>query len=162
MEDNEREAAVWKGRIIDALPYLAELHGMVLQLQSYAFSHSVCIFRSGSVTGGLRWLRFSHVEMITCPVFMNVARIRMATEPENQLVIAELTPRQRLYLDPLFDEAGHSLRSGRLVLECEEGFFTIWAAHLSLYWSDEPQSLMAELPHSDQPCWKGGPLVRDV
>jgi hypothetical protein len=94
---------------------------------------------------------------------MHGAHLRMASDAENEeeAFIARLTEDQLKFAGPEFAGMGFSPREGRLIIECDEGRFSLWAREMFLSWV-AALDFDSGTGDARRPLWEGGPPLADL
>jgi hypothetical protein len=164
------EEEILPGTVLALSPRFQELEGATLEWWLFSISHTTLILRASNLSGPFGKLFCSStVRVKILPVMRNV-RIRMATAEENRLYRPGLQGRFAEYAGETMIYSGYSLRNGRCIIECDEGVFSVWAAYMSLTWTEDPDLGLKEQKWPDgepiwdiqAPLWNGGPPVPEL
>ena len=147
----------------------SELEGLTLEWWSTMLGHNGFFFRGTLAQGRYAQLRFWYTLQIDVVPVMHNCRLRMATIQENERLRKQLTEIQSHFED-FPEEMGYSMEADRIIIECDEGTFSIWAHMLEWSWTDEGDlGVSQEMPSDenpywqlDAPLWPGGPAFADL
>jgi hypothetical protein len=149
-------------RVVDKLQRCGEIQGANLHWEGLHVSHTALILTAKDLPVGPRALRFHLTEYVDCPTTMSRAHLRLASRKENEALRARVSTRLASWFEPPLStsECGMTPTEGHLVIECDEGVFSIWAGALFLSWYDQWDGLH-HLPPID-PLWRGGPPLAEL
>jgi hypothetical protein len=129
---------------------LRELDGATLHWWELVCAHWSFRLVARGLSRGLAQIGFSATHYLDCPITMHNVRLRLATEQETEALRRTLPPKDASWLQ----------REDHLVIECEEGTYSIWAKAMVIEWVGEPRiELVKWLPER---LWPDGPRLAEV
>jgi hypothetical protein len=149
-------------RIVDKIEHCQEVQGTTLHWNGLHVSHTALVLTTEEPVNGPLALRFHLTEYVECPMKMTRVRLRMATAEENAALRTRVSSRLASWYDPPLSstECGMTPAEAHLVIECDEGVYSIWAGAFFLSWYDRWEGLL-DLPALD-PLWRGGPPLAEL
>jgi hypothetical protein len=152
-------------RPIDQSVHLGPIQGATLHWRGLDVSHTVLLLVATGVPGEPLALRFGYTEYVDCPTAMHDVRVRMATTEEREVLRRQVSTRLAARCDEdehRWSKVNCAMRpkEGHLIIECDEGVFSIWAGMLFLSWRDAGKGLFDLCIHD--PLWRRGPRLAEL
>ena len=146
--------------------YFDRLRGITLELWGAIQWHNSFIFRGTQPDDRYIIFQLHSVRHIDILPVMHNCHFRIPTDAENTRFQTQLTSFQANFenLEWYFEGSGFSFREGRIIIECDEGIFSVWAFLLRLKWMDSPDlGVSSEQDWDfDAPLWINGPPLADL
>lgn len=150
-------------QIMSSSSRFEEVYGLTMELWGMVDSHQTYIFRVTGSNRGFGCLYFTYVMDVEFMVIMHDVRLRIASQLENESLLARLTEWQLSWITPPMDTMGYHPDVSRVAIDSAEGTFFIWAQFLEISWSDDPDvRIERELARLRRPLWTGGPALCEL